>query len=184
MTFFTRIATTALTGLAVFGFASAAFATPRNDHAAHVALANAVMSTGVGFYVNPEACDDTPALGWYSGKRKVLVVCQENHKSTTVEDQVPWTAEDYDTLRHEAQHLIQDCMDKKLDHTLLPVYRDPINLAIQTLGPERMRTIHLQYTNRGADLDTVILEYEAFSVAGLNNPLEQVADIKRFCGVN
>ena len=142
------------------------------------------MSTGVEFYVNPKVCNDSPALGWYSGDRKVLVVCQENHKSTTTEKQVAWTAEDYDTLRHEAQHLIQDCMDRKIDHQLVPVYRNPIDLAIRVLGAKAMSALHNRYTERGANLNTVILEYEAFSVAALNDPLEQVEDIKRFCGVN
>ena len=175
-------ATTALTGLSLFASLSApAHATPTNDHAAHVSLANAVMSTGVELYVNPEICNETPAFGWYSGERKILVICQENHKSTTAEGQVEWTAEDYDTLRHEAHHLIQDCMDRRIDHQLTPVYRDPIAFAIETIGPKNMRKIHVQYTSQGKDLNTVILEYEAFSVATLNDPLEQVADIKRYC---
>ena len=49
---FTKAATTALTGLAIFGFASAAFArTSVHEH--HVALAEAVADAGVRLYINP-----------------------------------------------------------------------------------------------------------------------------------
>ena len=187
MTFLTRAATTALTGLAVLGFASAALAQDQrpiiqdSPHNNHVLLSEVIKSVGIGFYINPGACDDVEAFGWYSGKRKHLVICQENRTSTP-EEQVEWTAEDYDTLRHEAQHMIQDCMDRKIDGELEPVYRNPIDLAIRVLGPDNMKKIHHNYSNRGASLHTVITEYEAFSVARLNDPLEQVEDIKRFCG--
>ena len=181
MNFFTRAATTALTGLAIFGFASAAFARPiTSDHEKHEALVESIVDAGVRLYVNPQACDRDNVMGWYSGMGPVMVVCQENRE--VVGEQVEWTEEDYDTLRHEAQHLIQDCMvGSNNDHVLSPVYRDPIGNAFGVLGAERMAGINRAYRANGADTETVILEWEAFTVADLNIPLDQAADIQRYC---
>ena len=182
MTFLARAATTALTGLAIFGFASAAFA-GTSDHDAHVRLAEAIKDVGVRFYVNPDQCDDTPALGWYQGMGPMLVVCQEKHLSTTVEDQVEWTEEDYDTLRHEAVHLVQDCMDGKLNQQLQAYTKDPKKTVLDVLGPEAMVRIQGIYAMEDQAQHVVRMEWEAFSIASLNKPDAQVNMIKTFCGV-
>ena len=59
--------------------------------------------------INPDRCDTEKAYGWYWAAANELVVCQEN-KIKGSNAQVEWTEEDYDTLRHEAHHLVQDCM--------------------------------------------------------------------------
>lgn len=183
MTFFSRAATTALAGLAILGFASSAFAGGSN-HQNHVALSRAVMATGTNFYVNPAECSKTMALGWYNGRARHLVICQENAQGVFGTDkQVQWTEEDYDTLRHEAQHLIQDCMDGRLDSQLSSVYRDPIKFAQNTLSQESALRIIGRYRDAGADDHTIVLELEAFSVATINDPIEQVKDIRNYCGV-
>ena len=186
MNFFKNIAATALTGLSLFASLSApvhASMGVQENHQRHVVLATAIQEAGIDVYVNPSACDNKPVFGWYSGAQRVLVICQENRDFYPA-GKAPWTAEDYDTLRHEAQHLIQDCMDNRIDHNLSPVYRNPIALAQRVLGTEAMSGIHNSYTSIGANLSTVILEYEAFAVAALNDPLEQVQDIRNYCGVN
>ena len=188
MTFFTRAAATALTGLAIFGFASAAFATPERmtppegSLDAHVVLARAIESRGVDFVVNHDLCQERPELmGFYSFDNRVLVVCNDNYKEGVDEDPV-WTANDLDTLRHEAQHMIQDCVAGVLqDQRLHPVYKDPIGLVYNVLGPEAMQGINERYRKAGADTTTVILEWEAFAVAAMNVPLEQAQDIVRYC---
>ena len=68
------------------------------------------------------------------------------------------------------------------DSRLHPVYRDPIGLAYSILGGERMKGINSLYRQNGADNETILLEWEAFSVAQMNVPLEQSQDIARFCG--
>ena len=171
-------ARTALTGLAIFGFASAAVAgTSVHEH--HVTLAEAVRDAGVRLYINPDKCNEIPAMGWYSGNGPVMVICQENHGPDTVEDQVAWTEEDYDTLRHEAQHLLQDCTDGVLDHQLQNVFSDPRGFATVVIGQPRVDRIGFVYTQRGATPHVLNLEYEAFSVAALNVPLVQAEDINR-----
>ena len=186
---FTQLATTALTGLAALGFASASYAAPQRGGIeegsldAHAVLVQAIERQGVNFVVNHDFCDENPdVMGFYSSQARVLVVCNDQYVKGENEDP-QWTANDLDTLRHEAQHLIQDCMVGGLsDSKLYPVYRDPIGLAYGVLGGERMQGINRLYRENGADNETILLEWEAFSVAQMNVPLEQSQDIARFCG--
>lgn len=117
-------------------------------------------------------------LGWYASYRNEMVICQE--RASANGQQVAWTAEDYDTLRHEAQHLIQDCVDKKQNGQLHPVYKDPIGLAKATLSSNTLAWIVGDgYGNLPPAVQ--VLELEAFAVAELNDPMEQVRDIRNYC---
>ena len=89
-----------------------------------------------------------------------------------------WSREDLDTLRHEAHHMVQDCRDNNLDGHLHTVYKDPLKLAKDWLGQNTMRIMEI-YEDRGTKM--VIIELEAFSVAAMNDPDEQVRDIGTYC---
>ena len=187
MTFFSKLATSALTGLAALGFASSAFAqgpkVAEGSIAAHAALISAIQRAGVNVVINHKACEEYGnVMGFYAGKERVLVVCQDNR---TIGDPTPvdWTDNDLDTLRHEAQHFIQDCMvGTNHDHLLYPVYQFPIEYAQSVLGDEALRQIAGVYRANGASDQTVILEFEAFAVAATNKPLEQAQDVRSYCG--
>ena len=187
MTLFTRAAATALTGLAIFGFASAAFAgsvlPPEGSPGAHVLLVNVIESAGVNFAVNHPFCEEKKGLnGFYSGKSKLLVVCNDDYSATNTEPE--WTANDYDTLRHEAQHFIQDCVvGTNHDHWMNNVYRNPVTLAEGVIGKPAVDRITREYRKRGASNHTLNLEYEAFAVAAMNQPLEQAEVMIRACEV-
>ena len=142
----------------------------------HTQLARAVASTGVKVLINPPICQQRDAFGWYDSGRSMLVVCQENAKGTKM---VVWTQEDLDTLRHEAHHLVQDCMDNALDGELASVYVSPDELVKAVLSNEQIVSIMKSYEN--ASNNRKVMELEAFSVAKMNNPLEQVADINKYC---
>jgi len=146
----------------------------------HINLAEAVKANGVALYINPPACFAEGApMGWYSGRNRTLVVCQDNAVNET---QVAWTANDLDTLRHEAQHMIQDCMvGGNHDHVLGPVYRRPLDLAAATLTRDRINRIIDAYRGQGASDHVLVLELEAFSVAAINDPADQIEDIKNYC---
>ena len=76
----------------------------------HVKLWKVLDEIGVTTVVNnPVHCyDSKPQLdGIYFPHSGLLVVCQDNRKPG--EGQVKWTENDLDTLRHEAQHVVQDC---------------------------------------------------------------------------
>ena len=187
MTNLTKLATSALSGLAILGFASSAFATPslangEGSFAAHATLVETIKSAGVSVVVNHEDCDNGDGLmGYYSGRKRLLVICQDNRTPGSGK-QVNWTPNDLDTLRHEAQHFIQDCMiGGNHDHSLRPVYKDPAGLAANVLGREGMVRIANAYRSRGASDAVIVLEWEAFSVAAMNVPLEQSGDIQRYC---
>ena len=170
---FTLAALTALSTVAVPA------AQARNVDAGHMQLAEAVMATGVNLKINPVECNAKDALGWYWAAKNEMVICQENARGGQAETY--WTAEDFDTLRHEAQHLIQDCMDGRRQGALTSVYQDPIRLAKETLSQRHIEAIVTSYRKNGASDHIVVMELEAFSAAALNNPTAQASDIKSFC---
>ncbi len=143
----------------------------------HIRLAQAVQSTGTRVKINPKECGQTEAFGWYWARKAELVICQENGIAGGSE--VVWTEEDLDTLRHEAHHLVQDCMDRSLDGDLDSVYDNPIRLGKQTIGERGMVAVAEAYAEAGDHI--IVMEIEAFSVAAINDPAEQVEDIGRFC---
>ena len=173
----TTIALSALTGVAtVFtGFEAKA----NNVDPGHMALGMAVASTGVQLKINPKECfgQENPAFGWYWAAKNEMVICQEN--ATRVNTEVNWTEEDFDTLRHEAVHLVQDCMDGVQNGQLGSVYQDPIRLAKGVLGDRKIQSIIEAYSEASDHIK--VMELEAFSVAAINDPAEQVKDIKNFC---
>ena len=149
-----------------------------SNHTDHVILANAVKSAGVSIYVNPEVCWERDSYGFYISSIKALVVCQEGKSRPDVVG--VWSEEDYDTLRHEAQHMIQDCMVGSLaDDQLGSVYREPVNLAKHTFSTQEIRNIIAAY--KDASDHVIVLELEAFSVAAINDPIEQARDIQKYC---
>ena len=149
----------------------------QSNHRHHQVLANTIMSTGVQFIVNPIECWEGNSYGWYWALKNELAVCQENKKQ--VNAQAQWTEEDYDTLRHEAQHLIQDCMDGELNGSLDHVYDQPIHLAKEVIGETDIYNILDAYSHKSDH--TKVMEIEAFAVAALNDPLEQAQDVKNYC---
>lgn len=171
-----------LSGLAGAALAVAMAATQpaqaTNVDAAHRALARAITATGITVKINPQRCNDVESMGWYWASRRELVVCQENATTTNVE--TAWTAEDLDTLRHEAHHLVQDCMDRSIDGKINTVYRNPDALVQDVLTAPHISRITAAYTGQGR-ANAVPTELEAFSVAALNNPGEQVRDVYRYC---
>jgi hypothetical protein len=149
-----------------------------NVDPAHYELGMAVVSTGVTFKINPTECfaPDSP-LGWYWARKNELVICQENAYQPNTE--VRWTAEDFDTLRHEAQHLIQDCMDGARQGALESVYREPVRLGKEVLGNAAIQRLVKAYSGKSEHV--IIMEIEAAAVAHLNKPSDQASDIKTYC---
>lgn len=157
-----------------------------SNHTHHQQLVDAVKKTGVAMYINPsDVCDPKVTgkgkfFGFYAGADQMMVICQEEALTTGVYNtQYAWTEEDYDTLRHESHHLVQDCRDKSLNARLHTVYTKPLAFAGNVLSKRRFGWVVETYGSRGDEM--VVLELEAFSVAQLNNPLEQIEDIKRYC---
>ena len=165
---------------AVVGLAPTAEARQSNFQD-HVRLAQAAEATGVRFAINVDRCDTEDAYGWYWAAANELVVCQEN-KIKGSNKEVRWTEEDLDTLRHEAHHLVQDCMARgNRDGHLGAVYQEPVALGFKVLGKDRAIRIAELYAKNGANEHIKVMEIEAFAVAAMNDPMEQVQDIQRYC---
>ena len=141
-----------------------------------------MQSTGITVKVNPNSCyrgDNSKLYGWYWAAHKEFVVCQEQSSKADANTLIYFTGEDLDTIRHEAQHLIQDCMDEELNGSLHSVYREPLVLGKKVLGSTEVSRVFEAYSDMGNHRQ--IMEVEAFAVAAMNDPTEQVADIKKYC---
>ena len=169
----TTIALSALTLVAT----TAPQAMAKSNYRSHMTLGNVIRSTGINFKINPARCWDRNSFGWYWAAQNEMVICQENKRSVGVETQ--WTEEDLDTLRHEAQHLIQDCMDGSRQGALNSVYKNPVGFVKSTLSDHGIRSIQKAYSELGEHI--IMMELEAFAVASLNQPIEQAQDISRYC---
>ena len=170
----------ALTALAAISAVVPTAVEAKNVDAAHMDLARAIRSTGVELKVNPKECYSDPdktLYGWYWAAKNEMVICQEN--ATHLNTETYWTAEDFDTLRHEAQHLIQDCRDGSLNGLLNSVYKEPVLLALDVLGEAKAKSIVEVYGD--APEHVQIMELEAFAVAAMNNPADQANDIQTYC---
>ena len=146
----------------------------------HDYLVEAVKSTGVAFKINPTDCfteENKDTFGWYWAAKNEMVICQENKSTAGVVSF--FTAEDTDTIRHEAQHLIQDCMDGKLNGKLNSVYKSPEKLGKDVLGTTGVAEIKELYSDASAHIQ--VMEVEAFSVAAMNDPMDQASDVQNFC---
>ncbi|QIN96988.1 hypothetical protein [Synechococcus phage S-H34] len=183
MTLFTKLATTALAALTAVSMPAAALA--GNSFQDHVELSEAIKSVGVRYYINPTHCYQGRTRGvdgFYVSQAGVLVVCQDNARGN---EQVRWTANDLDTLRHEAIHLIQDCKDGRGDGRLVPIVgsdKERNRIALSVLGAGRVRNIIKSYVSRGANAHTIRLELEAFSFAQEIDASDITAAVRRTCG--
>ena len=149
----------------------------KNVDRGHINLAQAAARTGVQIKINPAACFKGDTYGWYWAAKNELVVCQERRARANVETY--WTAEDLDTLRHEVQHLVQDCRDGRRNGDLDAVYTEPVALAHKVLGRDGVQNVLETYSDASNHIK--VMELEAFAVAAMNDPAEQARDIQTYC---
>lgn len=173
---FTKTAFTALTALATI--APNAEAASNGHH--HAQLMAATERAGVKIYINHKICDQRNVLGMYIPAHKAVVICQEN-RTPGSDRQVRWTEEDFDTLRHEVHHVVQDCRDGFMDGELESIYKRPVELGYDVLGHEYTNWIAESYGENGASGHIQVMEIEAFAVAAMNDPMDQISDLNRFC---
>lgn len=147
-----------------------------NSFEAHVQLVRAIRSVGVDVYFNPPMCkketDKNRLSGFYASSHKALVICQDNAKNDS--QLVEWTDNDLDTIRHEAQHLVQDCLDGIGDDSLVNMFEVSPTDGTMSLGEfvkasglpsELILHIAESYSRQGATEHILNLEYEAWATA-------------------
>ena len=97
---------------------------------------------------------------------------------------VPWTANDLDTLRHEAHHLIQDCADGvPFDGDLVTMFdpRGSKTFVVKALSQDVITGIIEGYAEMGADREVIILELEAYATAESIEATDIAEKIEDFC---
>ena len=177
MSVLSKFAAAALAAVTTFAAPTGALA-GANDLAAHANLWETVQSVGVSTLINHPICyqDGEDFDGFYASGDEVLIVCQDN---ATGQEVVNFTDNDLDTIRHEAIHLIQDCLDGRADNSLvhiIPDSRKRFNEAVAALGLDTVQRIIAAYSQQGADLHVINLELEAFAFAN-NSSAEDIATI-------
>lgn len=117
MSFFSKAATTALTGLAVLGFASSAFAHHVEqqswDKGQMEQLTQAALDVGISLHRDIGICNEKKGLMGAMYEKGHLLVCTEAHKD---EDGVIDGDELADTVRHELLHAVQYCLGREMIH--------------------------------------------------------------------
>ena len=119
MTLFTRIAATALTGLAILGSASPVLAGPQQQPwnlQESRDLLNTVRGTGHYVGIDVARCEEKSAPYGYATSRGTLVICATKHDGDLNELA--------DTIRHEAIHLAQFCKGSKEGKVISLLYPD------------------------------------------------------------
>lgn len=165
-----------------------------NNFQRHVELVQTLEQVGVTVLFNHSSCHQ-PKLGkiagYYLSETKQMVICQDNARIG--QEGVPFTANDLDTLRHESQHVIQDCKDgigNNRLHNMFPVIAKEGELSLQQfvaasgLSEKTLMRIFTDYSRMGFDVQTIALEYEAFAVA-YAVPAATIAEVlKDACSVD
>lgn len=148
---------------------------------AHERLVNEVLRMGVSITLNPFECNGAGFSGYYRSRMKSMVICQDYGIDGTYE-QAKWTANDLDTLRHESHHVAQDCIAGGIaNNSLGTIYVKPFHFARQFFGTYQINNIMSVYKNKGASRHDAVLEVEAFAVAEMNNPDQQVSNLRMYC---
>ncbi len=157
----------------------------------HYELLVAVEATGVDVVINDEKiCSDPTSSGMYGYLRRRdgteaqwLHVCQDNGQAGG--DVVAFTANDYDTIRHEVWHIIQDCYMGRIGDFKLEYLQDSpeelVEWARQHLPESKIAWIVNSYEEQGASFEVILREIEAFAMADINNAPGQTKILTKYC---
>ena len=149
----------------------------------HRYLARTIRSVGVSVTINTRVhCSPGESGSYYPAG--FMVICQDNRRQDGVE--VEWTANDLDTLRHEAHHMIQDCAaggigDRKM--SLMFDNKEEIAHFVRNSGysENEIQSIIRHYQKQGVDGYDLLMELEAFAVAR-SIPADLIAvKLKEYC---
>jgi len=131
----------------------------------HDELKRALNDVGVEFYLNDtELCDGNKS-GMYTPEYNAIMICQDDRIETS-DQEVEWTENDYDTLRHESQHVVQDCMEGIDNSKMSLFFSDEIEyLEFVIMGLTKSEFFQIVEAYRPLGNDILLNELEAFAVA-------------------
>lgn len=149
----------------------------------HEDLIDTLHSHGIHVLLNDIThCKEKGISGLYNPYLNLMVVCQDN-RSPITDSQVEWTDNDLDTLRHEAHHVLQDCIagiDNE-EMELLFEYDKLKPFVKGILSQQQIRRIIRSYGGAGATRAVVERELEAFAVASLDDPARISNALNQLC---
>ena len=138
-----------------------------NDMDAHSRLWDTLEEAGVTLVMNSHTYCDKDTAGAYSSTHMVMFICQESAR--TPYKPIEWTPFDLDTLRHEAHHVVQDCLNGGIgDNKFSPLFdrEDEFTAFVEgSLTPDEIDWVIKTYASQGADEEMIIQELEAFASA-------------------
>ena len=165
--------------------ASPSLAMSVEERQQHVGLVQSLENVNVSVLVNePKHCvTDGPNkyYGAFIPSERLVIICQTN-KTVMDGDVVPFSLEDLDTLRHEAHHVVQDCLDGKLDGYMITLFEeDQLNMFLANFPQEYVDNVKRVYGEWGASPEDIMLELEAFAVAA-EVPASTISSaVTKFC---
>ena len=151
--------------------------------AEHKRLYDTIHSFGVRVVINhPKYCVDS-VDGSYHSYERILSICQDNADYSNRE--TDWTANDLDTLRHEAHHMIQDCALGGLGDAQLSLLFGDMTQAkafVQSVLPEsQQRRLMGLDTYSGHNAYRQMIELEAFATAAAISPTDITEKMIEVC---
>ena len=152
----------------------------------HVRLWNALGEVGIETLVNdPYFCSDG-SDGLYYSRERTLIVCQDNASSLSSKE-VDLTSNDLDTLRHEAHHVVQDCVAGDIGDSELGNYfsdrSEYEDFITNALTLDQAQKIVESYRLNGASDEVIVNELEAFAVARTVDASLIADALLKVCGV-
>ena len=166
------------TALFLVGVASPSVAAPtykqRGTIEEHIELLNTIQGLGINVVINDylTCTSQKDVAGYWHGARRTFALCQE---SLRYSKNPVWTGEvilasddDLDTIRHEAHHIVQDCVDGKIDGGLQPFFTDEDLVTFLDGYPDwKENKIVSTYRKDGASNTVIKFEIEAWAVADM-----------------
>ena len=130
-------------------------------------LVNTIEDLGIEVIINGEVCRELDIDGAYNHVRREFHICQDNYRGNGI---VPMTNNDLDTIRHEAVHVIQDCLvggigDRRVD-VIFQDEDEQIGFVSRSLPLDQIKAIVRSYAESGLNAREIGMELEAFSIAG------------------
>jgi hypothetical protein len=151
----------------------------------HKVLWNALEEVGVKLHLNdPEFCDAEQGVsGLYSPSHNVMIICQDGRIPISSRE-VGWTENDYDTMRHEAHHVVQDCVAGLENGNMESYFEDRdtyTEFVTNALTKDQFDSIVKSYREGGSSDEVVIHEVEAFAVASTIPPESIARTLVKMC---
>lgn len=162
---------------------TASSAHAQNTFDDHEQLFNTLQEAGVTVVINPELHCVGDKDGVYYPYASLLVICQDN--LVTYGKQELWTDNDFDTLRHEAHHVVQDCAANSLGDdilsTLFPEDELIEFLANSSATTEQLKDLYTTLYKQGLSDLKIQQELEAY-VVSYDVPASSISNkIREFC---